>query len=323
MKPDLYTYAFSLDGATVNDPGNPLSKSSYGSAGQSLVRVPGAAVWNPGEGPRGSVTHHFYKSALIGDERDYFVYTPPNYEANRKEPYPVLFLLHGLGDDAQAWLNVGAANVILDNLINQGKAKPMVMVNTLGYGTPDGPRGAMGAAMLPTFAKALVEEVLPQVEKAYHVTRDRNQRAIAGLSMGGAETVFTGLNHLDKFAWMASFSGAFVMFPRANPAPPPAPNAAAAGGGRGGRGGVPLVTEDFAKNFPNLDTKANSQIRMLWIACGTEDGLIGANRQFKEWLKAKNVQFTEAEIPNYAHVWPLWRQNLAEVAQQFFQPKAK
>jgi enterochelin esterase family protein len=177
--------------------------------------------------------------------------------------------------------------------------------------------------MIPTFAKALVEEVLPQVEKAYHVTRDRNQRAIAGLSMGGAETVYTGLHHLDKFAWMASFSGAFVMWPRANPAPPPAPNAAAAGGGRGGRGGVPLQTEDFAKNFPSLDAKANSQIRMLWIACGTEDGLLGSNRQFKEWLKSKNIQFTEAEIPNYAHVWPLWRQNLAEVAQQFFQPKTK
>lgn len=323
MKPDLYTYAFSLDGVTVNDPSNGLFKTSYGSAGQSMVRVPGTAIWNPGEGPKGAVTHHFYKSALIGDDREYFVYMPPNYDANRKEPYPVFFLLHGLGDDAQAWLNVGAANVILDNLINQGKAKPMVMVNTLGYGTADGPRGAMGPAMIPNFAKALVEEVLPQVEKAYRVTKDRNQRAIAGLSMGGAETVYTGLNHLDKFAWMASFSGAFVMWPRANPAPPPAPDAATAGGGRGGRGGVPLQPEDFSKNFPTLDAKANSQIRMLWIACGTEDGLIGVNRQFKEWLKTKNVQFTEAEIPNYAHVWPLWRQNLAEVAQLFFQPKAK
>ena len=92
LQPDLYTYAFSVDGATLNDPGNPLSKSSYGSAGQSMVRVPGAAPWNPAEGPRGAVTHHFYHSALIGDDRDYFVYTPPNYDANRKEPYPVLFL---------------------------------------------------------------------------------------------------------------------------------------------------------------------------------------------------------------------------------------
>jgi enterochelin esterase-like enzyme len=86
---------------------------------------------------------------------------------------------------------------------------------------------------------------------------------------------------------------------------------------------VPLQTEDFAKNFPSLDAKANSQIRMLWIVCGTADGLIGANRQFKEWLKSKNVQFTEQEVPDMAHVWPLWRQNLTDMAPRLFQPKGK
>src|SRR5262249_35055508 len=150
------------------------------------------------DGPRGSVTHHFYKSALIGDNRDYFVYTPPNYDPKRATPYPVFFLLHGLGDDAAAWLNVGAANVILDNLINQGKAQPMIMVNTLGYGTAEGTRGAMSADMIPTFAKALVEEVLPQVEKSYHAARDRLQHAIAGLSMGGAESIYTALHYSDR-----------------------------------------------------------------------------------------------------------------------------
>ncbi len=317
LKPDIYTYSFSIDGATVNDPANPLFKTSYGSAGQSLVHVPGPVVWEPGDGPRGAVTHHFYKSALIGDNRDYYVYTPPNYDPKRKEAYPVLFLLHGLGDEAGAWLNVGAANVILDNLINQGKAKPMVMVNTLGYGTPDGPRGAMGAAMIPTFARALIEEVLPQVEKSYHVSKDRNQRAIAGLSMGGAESMYTGLNHLDRFAWIGSFSGAFVMWPRANPAPPPQPGA----NGRGGRGPRSMEIADFEKNLPNAGAKSNAQIRLLWIACGSDDGLLAVNKQVQSWLKAKNVQFTALEIPGYAHVWPLWRQNLAELAQLLFQPK--
>jgi hypothetical protein len=136
------------------------------SAGQSLVYVLGSgpSVWAPAEGPRGTVAHHFYKSDIIGDNRDFYVYTPPGYDAKRKEPYSVLFLLHGLGDDAAAWTNVGAANVILDNLINRGAAKPMVMVNTLGYGTSDGPAGAMGAGMIPTFTRALIEEVLPQVD---------------------------------------------------------------------------------------------------------------------------------------------------------------
>src|SRR3954452_16098908 len=324
LNPDLYTYMFSVDGLSIVDPANGQFKTSFGSAGNSLLRVPGPTLAEAGPGPRGVVAHHFYHSALIGDDRDYYVYTPPNYDPNRKEAYPIFFVLHGLGDEASSWLNVGAANTILDNLINQGKAKPMIMVNTLGYGTPDGPRGAMGPTMIPTFAKALVEEVLPQVEKTYRVAKDRNSRAIAGLSMGGAESLYTGLNNIDKFAYVGSFSGAFVMWPRANaPAPPttPAPPATPPAGRGGGRGGIALQPADFEKNFPNLTAKSASQLKLLWMACGTEDGLMGVNRQFATWLKSKDVQFTNLEIPNYAHVWPLWRQNLAEVAQLFFPNK--
>src|SRR4051812_47417113 len=290
MKPDLYTYMFSVDGVSMLDPGNGMFKTSYGSAGNSLLRVPGPSLVEPPSGPRGTVAHHFYHSALIGDDRDYYVYTPPNYDPNRKEAYPIFFVLHGLGDEASSRLNVGAANTILDNLINQGKAKPMIMVNTLGYGTPDGPRGAMGPTMIPTFAKALVEEVLPQVEKTYRVAKDRNSRAIAGLSMGGAESLYTGLNNIDKFAYVGSFSGAFVMWPRASaPAPPATPPTPPAGRG-GGRGGMALQPADFEKNFPNLTAKSASQLKLLWIACGTDDGLMGVNRQFAAWLKSKDIQ---------------------------------
>lgn len=312
LQPDLYTYQFSVDGVTFNDPANPLFKTSYGSAGQSMVRVPGTAPWNPGAGPFGAVTHHTYHSDVIGDDRDYYVYTPPNYDAQRKDPYPVLFLLHGLGDEASGWETVGAANVILDNLIDQGKAKPMIMVNTLGYGTPDGPRGAMGPTMIPAFAKALIEEVLPQVEKNYRAAKDREHHAIAGLSMGGAESMYIGLNYLDRFAYIGSFSGAFVMWPRANPAPAPP-----AGAGRG-RGPQPMEDADFARNFPNISGKTNSQLHLLWIACGADDGLLGVNRQFKTWLKSKDIKFTDLEIPGFAHVWPLWRRNLAELAPLLF-----
>ncbi|HWC99648.1 MAG TPA: alpha/beta hydrolase-fold protein [Candidatus Sulfopaludibacter sp.] len=313
LKPDIYLYSFNVDGLSISDPANPLHQSSYSNLGPSMVTVPGPVLWEPGEGPRGVVAHHFYKSASIGDNRDYYVYTPPNYNPARKEAYPIFFVLHGLGDDAAAWLNVGAANVILDNLINQGKAAPMVMVNTLGYGTGDGPRGAMGAGMIPAYTKALLEEILPQVEKEYHVSKDRTQHAIAGLSMGGAEATYVGLNHLDQFAYVGSFSGAYVMWPRAEAAAP-AP--------AGGRGGGRSITEaDMEKNFPKLDAKAASQLRLLWIACGTSDGLIGVNRQFKTWLKAKNVPFTEVEVPGMAHVWPLWRENLAELAPLLFRGK--
>jgi len=324
MKPDMYGYTFNVDGATFNDPGNSNFKTAMVGAGQSQVHVPGPVSWEPAPGiARGAVAHHFYHSALIGDDRDYYVYTPPNYDPNRKELYPVLYLLHGLGDDAAGWITAGAANVILDNLIAQGKAKPMIMVNTLGYGvanmltTPGGNRMG-GQTMMPNFAKAVLDEVMPQVEKQYRVSKDRQERAIAGLSMGGAEALYTGLNHQDKFAWVASFSGAFVMWPRpesATPAPAPAP------GGAGRGGGANLDPAVFEKNFPALDAKTNKQLKLLWIACGTDDGLIGVNRQFKTWLKSKDIQFTEVEVPGMAHVWPLWRQNLTEIAPLLFQKK--
>jgi enterochelin esterase-like enzyme len=325
LKPDIYSYSFSVDAATITDPGNPQFKTAYGSAGQSMVHVPGPVSWEPTPGvPSGAITRHFYHSAVVGDDRDFWVYTPANYDPKRNPAYPVLYLLHGLGDESSSWLGVGAANVILDNLIAQGKAKPMVMVTPLGYGTAGGGRGTPD--MIEFFAKALVEEVMPQVEKAYNVSKDRNQRAIAGLSMGGAEATYTGLNHLDKFAWIGSFSGAYVMWPGANGGPGrgAGPPPAAAPGAPGGRGGRPALDASIMpKNFPNLDGKANSQIRLLWIACGTADGLIGVNRQFKDWLKSKDVKFTDVEVPDIAHVWPLWRQNLTDLAPMLFQGKGK
>ena len=332
LDPDIYTYAFSVDGATFNDPANSMMKTSFRGGGQSQFRVPGEAPWNPTDGPRGTVSRHFYKSAVIGDHRDFYVYTPPNYDPARREPYPVLYLLHGLGDDASGWITTGAANVILDNLINQGKAKPMVMVNTLGYGTADmlvGGRGNLGGdQMMPNFAKALISEVMPQVEKAYRVSKDRNQRALAGLSMGGAETLYTALNHPDQFAWVSSFSGAFVMWPgvgggrrgqtpAAPAAAPGAPPAAPAG-----RGAVaPVDPAVFARTFPALTSKVNAQFKLLEITCGVDDGLNGINRQFKDWLKSKDIKFVDGEKPGFAHVWPLWRRNLAELAPQLFQGK--
>ena len=211
--------------------------------------------------------------------------------------------------------------MILDNLIAQGKAKPMIMVTPLGYGNSGGPGGAMSAEMIPAYARTVVDEVMPQVEKEYNVTSDRNQRAIAGLSMGGAEATFVGLNHLDKFAWIGSFSGAYVMWPGARGPRPRERRLPAAG--RGGRGACHLAAEAIPANFPTLDAKANSQIRLLWIACGTADGLVGVNRQFRDWLNNRDVKLTYTEIPEIGHVWPLWRQNLTDLAPLLFQAKAK
>ena len=296
LEPDFYGYSFSVDGTSVLDPGNPLLKTNL-LVKANMVHVPGPSSlpWETNNLLHGEVHHHFYRSQLIGDDRDFYVYTPPGYDAKAKKKYPVLYLLHGFSDSADGWSAVGRANLILDNLISQGKAKPMLVVMPLGYGAPEIVSHGFGAfalhdlrdANFSKFTQALLTEVIPQVESGYVVDKDRNARAIAGLSMGGSESLLTGLNHLDQFAWIGAFSS----------------------------GGLP---PEFDSKFPNLDApKANKQLHLLWIACGTDDSLIPLNRNFRAWLKTKGVNHTDIETPG-AHTWMVWRRNLAELAGLLF-----
>jgi enterochelin esterase family protein len=312
LKPDYYTYSLVVDGNSINDPGNRTVQTGFGNF-QSMVVIPGPDPWLPGNVPHGAIARHRFQSAVANDDRDFFVYTPPGYDPRRARAYPVLYLLHGLGDDAERWMNGGGAPAIMDNLIAQGKAVPMVVVTTLGYGVSNGPAGDF-SEIVTGYTKILLTEVIPTVEKAYNVSTKREDRAIAGLSMGGAETLYTALNNPDKFAWMGSFSGAFVMWPG---------GPGRRGAGPGGAAPPPIDDSRFEKNFPNLDARINSKMRLIWIVCGTADSLIGVNRQFKAWLTAKGVQFTYEEVPDVGHVWPLWRQNLTTFAQKVFQPKGK
>jgi enterochelin esterase family protein len=293
LTPDIYGYTLIADGVANYDPSNPdLVPNLIFVANE--VHVPGAGLpWEVQDVPRGVVHHHFYKSGVVGDQRDYFVYTPPHYDAKAKKAYPVLYLLHGYSDMANAWTRVGRANIIMDNLIAQGKVKPMLVVMPLGYGAPEIVKGApfsrfndLREQNMTKFRDALLTEVMPAVEREYHVSKDRNDTAIAGLSMGGSESLFTGLNNLDRFAWVGSFSA-------------------------GGLG------EDHAKTFPSLGADANNRLKLLWIACGTDDQLITPNRQFRDWLTQKGVKHVDVETPG-AHVWPVWRRNLAEFASKLF-----
>ena len=303
---NVYAYSFSIDGGIINDPSNREFQTSFNSF-TSIFFVPGAPLWTPAANvQRGAIAHHYFHSAIAGDDRDFFVYTPAGYDAHGA-PYPVLFLLHGLGDDAGMWMSGGAANVVLDNLIAQGKARPMVLVTTLGYGTLRGPSGAMTPDNISGYAKILLGEVMPMVEKSYNVAKDPNLRAIAGLSMGGATASFTGLNHTDKFAWIGSFSGAFAMWPEST----------AAGAGATS---APVPADVIDRTFPGLDASVNSKLSLLWIACGTADAHNSGNRQFKEWLKAKNIKFTDIETEG-GHTWDLWRRNLSEFVPLLFRPK--
>jgi len=321
LKPDLYGYSFVVDGLSITDPANTRVRPSYHSVRQSAVLVPGTLPWTrQPDGSRGAVSHHFYHSAVANDDRDFFVYTPPNYDPKRQRPYPVLFLLHGLGDEANAWIEVGGANVTLDNLINQGKAEPMIMVNPLGYGNAGGPAGHLRPGMLPDFVRMLVDEVLPRVEKQYNVSTEPTGRAVAGLSMGGAEAALAGLNYLEKFAWIGSFSGAYNLWPLTRPPENMASAGEAPAGSSAAATQLRLEATALPRTFPTLDAGSNTRIRLLWIACGTSDGLVGVNRQFKHYLDSRGVKATFTEAPGLGHVWPLWRQILADFAMLLFKP---
>jgi len=296
LDPDYYGYSFVADGVRLIDPSNYLMKPNLVSP-QSMVHVPGLSLpWEVADVPHGEIHHHFYHSGVIGDDRDYYVYTPPGYDSNAKKLYPVLYLFHGFSDDASGWTAVGQANIILDNLIAQGKAKPMLIVMTLGYGAPEIVKPGAGLRdpnlrdrNYDKFRDALFTEVMPRVEKEYRAAKDRNSRAIAGLSMGGAESLYVGLNALDRFSWIGAFS---------------------AGG----------ASDDYNAKFPGLDAKANAKLNLLWIACGTEDRLIESNRKFREWLASKEIRHVDIETPG-AHTWMVWRRNLATFAPLLFQVK--
>jgi enterochelin esterase family protein len=295
LAPDYYGYSFMVDGVRTMDASNPLLVPNLLDPGNA-VHVPGPSSlpWEVNAVAHGEIHHHFYRSAVAQDERDYYVYTPPGYEDSGKRQYPVLYLLHGFSDDASGWTAVGHANVILDNLIVQGKAKPMIVVMPLGYGTMEMVRSGWTAwshadlrdENFKNFTEALLTEVMPQAEGEYRIAKDRDSRAIAGLSMGGSESLLTGLNHLDEFSWVGAFSS----------------------------GGIP---EDFQKDFPSIDAQANQQLHLLWIACGTEDHLITINRNLRGWLKEKGVRVTEIETPGM-HTWMVWRRNLSEFAPLLF-----
>jgi enterochelin esterase-like enzyme len=298
LEPGYYGYSFIADGVALMDPHNPLIKPNLLNP-QSMVHVPGPSSlsWEINDVPHGVIHHHFFKSGVVGDQRDYYVYTPPDYNPSAKKKYPVLYLLHGYSDDASGWTAVGRANVILDNLIAEQKAKRMIVVMTLGYGAPEMLTRGVGAFSheelrqqnLEKYRQSLLTEVIPRIEKEYDVSKDRNSRAIAGLSMGGSESLFVGLTAADHFGWIGAFS----------------------------TGGL---NENFDQQFTEMKPHDVARLNLLWIACGTDDHLIDVNRRLRQWLTTKGVKHTDIETPG-AHTWMVWRRNLTAFAPLLFQGK--
>ncbi|MBV8115009.1 MAG: esterase family protein, partial [Silvibacterium sp.] len=300
LAPEYYAYEYMVDGTSVIDPHDTTVKTSF-FHNQSVFLVPGqpSMPWETADVPHGEVHHHFYRSKIVDSNSEYYVYTPPGFDAKSKTQYPVLYLLHGYSDDASAWTAMGKANVILDNLIAQGKAKPMIVVMPLGYGTMDMiTRGwavwrdpETTARNFKDYARVLYEEVMPQVKAQYPLSDKREEHAIAGLSMGGAETLLVGLNHTDDFAYIGAFSP-------------------------GGIGDA-----NFGPRFPAVTPQTGAQIqsklKVFWVACGTEDGLYPANQKLIAWLKEQGMQPTAISTPGM-HVWMVWRDNLSNFAPLLF-----
>ena len=300
LAPDIYPYTFRVDGVAIPDPQNAEMKPIFlASLGQSLLHVPGpdSLSWELRDVPRGAITEHFYTSRVIGDQRNYYVYTPPNYDPRGTVRYPVLYLLHGLSDDATAWVRAGRANVVLDNLIADRRAAPMLVVMTLGYGAPEIMQGfywgrqidsSMWRRNTTRFTEALLTEVIPQVERQYRVIGAPTARAIAGLSMGGGQSLYTALNHLDHFAYVGAFSSVTT-----------------------------LVGDAYGTLYPAVNQGLNSRLKLLWVGVGRDDRLHADNVRFRDWLRSKNVDFEWVETSG-GHTWMVWRRYLTDFLPRLF-----
>jgi len=291
LEPEIYNYNFTIDGVRTIDPGNPDVKvGSTPSTISSILEVPGdtPAFYDGQPVPHGDIRSHWYQSKSLSSLRRLTVYTPPGYEKNLKTQYPVLYLLHGANGDETVWYRLGRANLILDNLLANGKAKPFIVVMPFGYGVPPGlPGGALNTAM---FSKDLIEDVIPYIQSQYRTFTDRDQRAIVGLSMGGGQALSIGLNHLELFSYVGGFSS-----------------------------GLGRATE-FPKTYASLigqSDAVNQKLRLVWVGCGKEDGAFTASKDFSDFLTENKIKHTFRETSG-AHTWTVWRRYLNEISPLLF-----
>ena len=288
LPPELYGYAFMIDGLRMADPGNANLKPMR-SPTTSILEIPGDPPLIHElvrDVPRGAVTVHNYYSEEIRGWRRVHVYTPPGYERTNRR-YPVLYLFHGSGDNDATWSTLGRANVILDKLISTEKAKPMIVVMPDGHPLAGRITGMPGPDMirrnLERFTEDVLKRVIPFAENNYRVRKGSKWRAVAGLSMGGGQSLALGLNNPGMFGYVAGFS-AFV--------------------------GEPKETE-----FKIFDALRKPEL--IWIACGKEDRLIENQRDLSENLNRHGIKHKFLETEGN-HTWTVWRKYLAQFAPLLF-----
>jgi len=292
VAPGIYDCQFDVDGLRITDPASPnVFGNRQGSRG--FVEVPGPPghprhdEWR--DVPHGTVTIHWYTSKVTGARRRVHVYAPPNYQQDSAKRYPVLYLLHGSGDNDSHWTLLGRANVIADNLLADGRAVPMLIVMPDGHVIDRSREREKGdrARSREAFEKDLLESVLPLVEANYRVQADPQHRGIVGLSMGGGQSIGAGLGHLDQFAWVGAFSAAVSA-------------------------DDPVL--DKLRSSPDA---ANEKLTLLWIGIGKDDFLLARNRDFVIVLNDVKVRHTYRETEG-RHAWGVWRGYLAEFLPLLF-----
>ncbi len=284
----VYIYSFNIDGVAMPDALNPDIKLRARTAG-SMVTIPGPqpAFWDYRDVPHGTVEINWHRAATLGATRAVYIYLPPGYSKAAGKKYPVVYLLHGRNGTAADWTQAGFANFILDNLIAEKKAVPMIVVMPWAHALPfDAPTPDNNGQL----EKYLLKDLMPLGEGHYRVLANRKSRALVGLSMGGAAALTTGLTHLDLFSQVASFSG-----------------------------GAPVgeIDKRIAPALAKPDA-TNKQLKLLWIGCGQRDSLFGLNQGLSKSLTEHQIKHTFEATEQGVHNWTIWREYLQKMAPLLF-----
>lgn len=319
--PGFHYYWFMVDGLQVNDPSSD-SFVGYGKPTSGIeIPKPGEDFYFPKDVPHGQVRMVWYLSKTTGEWRRAMVYTPPEYDTNGRTRYPVLYLQHGAGEDETGWTKQGSANFILDNLLAEKKAKPMIAVMDKGYAYRPGERpagrgagpggppptgrgpapaagrgpggmGATGVLNASTFESVIVDDLIPTIDRTFRTLSDRDHRAMAGLSMGSMQTMQITLRNLDKFSWIGFFSGA-------------------------------TVNADLDTGYNGVFKNAaefNKKVHLLWMGAGiAETRLMESLKASDELLTKRGVKHVIFTSPETAHEWHTWRRDLNDFAPRLFQ----